>query len=567
MRKTIFLRLMLLCTVALCISALITAVLLQSDIKVDQVEQNLALLKAADQMEGLPQQPQELAAALSDLYFNYRVTIIAPEGQVLGDSHVALEQLENHLDRPEVAAALRNGAASATRHSKTMGQEMLYVALLRSNGTVLRMQITIQELQSLLHAQLPAVLLGLVASLLVALWMSRALTNTLLKPVEEIAAGIQRIEEGNYGQRLPDPPYEEYASLTANVNSLSHTVESSLASLSHERDKLHFLLNSMRQGVVVVDGWMRIVLCNNSAATLLGESEPLEGKSLYNLTHRSEILSNVEKCISTRTSSVFDLPFPAQSQIYSVSINPVNSQWLEVGVIIIFTDVTETRKAEKLRREFVANASHELKTPVTSIRGFAELLASGIVIDPERVKDYLRRIENESARMDSLISDILRLSSLEENTKPRNLQRLSLWQVAEEIIGDLQIQAKNKEVTLHLGGEEVYITADKLDMEQLLTNLTENAIKYNVPGGKVTITLGQDQGRTLICVSDTGIGIPEADTIRIFERFYRVDKGRSRGVGGTGLGLSIVKHIVSYYQGKIEVKSRLGQGTQIFVTI
>ncbi len=566
MKKTIFFRLMLLCAVALGISTVITAVLLQGSARVAQVEQAVALLQSVDRLEGLPQQPQALAEALSDLYFNYRVTVIAPTGQVLGDSHFDTGEMEDHLNRPEVAAALRDGVASASRRSRTVGQEMLYVALRRGDGTVLRMQIAARQLQSLLHSQLPAVLLGLAVSLLVALGMAKSLALTLLRPVEEIAAGIQRIEEGSYDQRLPAPSYEEYGPLTANVNSLSHSLESSLASLSRERDKLHFLLNSMRQGVVVVDGWMRIVLCNNSATVLLGETAALEGKSLYNLTHRSEIISNVENCISTRTSSVFDLPFPAQSQIFSVSINPVNSQWLEVGVIIIFTDVTETRKAEKLRRDFVANASHELKTPVTSIRGFAELLGSGLVADPERVKDYLGRIENESARMDNLISDILRLSSLEEKSKPKNLQRLSLWQVAREIISDLQIQAEQKDVTLHLEGSEVFVVADLLDMEQLLTNLTENAIKYNLPGGRVTITLGQDKGSTLICVSDTGIGIPEADTIRIFERFYRVDKGRSRGVGGTGLGLSIVKHIVSAYQGKIEVKSQLGQGTQIFVT-
>lgn len=287
------------------------------------------------------------------------------------------------------------------------------------------------------------------------------------------------------------------------------------------------------------------------------------------LTHDPEISGRVLRCVENGSASVFDLTVRLQDRIYSMSVNPVSSQWLDRGAMIILTDVTETRTAEEMRRQFVANASHELKTPVTSIRGFAELLCSGMVKDPDQTKDYLTRIQSESSRIDNLVSDILGLSLLDDQKSPKNIEHIDLRNEAAEIVENLMPQAGERKVSLSLiqSEHEVSMDADRNDLRRLIQNLVNNAIKYNKEGGSVTVSLQNSGDQVMLTVEDTGIGIPQAQIPRIFERFYRVDKGRSRSVEGTGLGLSIVKHIVASYGGSIEVKSQLGIGTKIVVTL
>ena len=264
-------------------------------------------------------------------------------------------------------------------------------------------------------------------------------------------------------------------------------------------------------------------------------------------------------------SSLFDMAADGGQTIYSVSVTPLNHHWLQNGALLLFSDVTKDRTAEKMRAEFVSNASHELKTPVTSIRGFAELLNSGLVADEVQREDYLNRILAESDRLSAIIDDILKLASLEEQPAAAPSVPLDVLGAAEAVKEELAPLSESKQVTIETKGDHAMLCMEEDDLMRLLKNLVENAVKYNVPDGSVTVTVEDAPSAVTLRVADTGIGIAENHLPRIFERFYRVDKGRSRSVGGTGLGLSIVKHIANVYEGQIHIESTVGKGTTISI--
>lgn len=566
MKKAIFLRMLAICLVALGVSALITSLALQSSVEQDLQAEALSFLASSERVAGLSQEPEQRVQELSDLFCDYRFTQVDSSGKVLGDSVLDPTTLESHEQRPEIVQAFATGTGWDKRSSATMGARMLYVARRMGDGTVMRVQITLSQVRSLMGAQLVAVLGGVAAALAVSLALAGSFARRLLEPIDQVTSGLRDMRGGDYGRPLMAPGYDEFVPLVNTVNSLRYTIHKTMDTLSLEKEKLEYLMDTMRQGVAVVDEENRIVLCNNSARLLFGPTESLEGRSLLNLTHNLEICRAVERCAQDKTAALVDVDLAALERIYSASVTPVNTSWLSGGVMVVFTDVTDSRRAEELRRDFIANASHELKTPVTSIRGFAELLTSGLVTSESQTADYLERIRAESARMDQLLGDVLSLSVLESGKVRREPQELALSQVAQEVARALAGKAKDAQVELQVEGEAT-LTADRDEMLRLLTNLVENAVKYNRPGGRVTVRLASREGRAVIEVEDTGIGIPEGDLSRVFERFYRVDKGRSRVVGGTGLGLAIVKHLVWDYQGLLEIKSKLGEGTTVTVKL
>jgi len=308
------------------------------------------------------------------------------------------------------------------------------------------------------------------------------------------------------------------------------------------------------------------LLCNNTAKALFNNTGHFTGKPFLHLTHNPKIVTAVENSIKSGVSAIFNIPVDYFDTVYSVSVNHVSASWIKNGSIIILTDVTQSSKMEQMRSEFVANASHELKTPITSISGFAELLASGMIKDEAQFNDYLHRIVDESTRITALLEDILKLASLENTVALLKREPVDLFACAQQAAKSLMPQAETGKVFVDVFGEKTVITADPSDMRHLISNLIENAIKYNKEGGSVKVNVAAAGETAHISVADTGIGIPEKDVPRIFERFYRVDKGRSRSIGGTGLGLSIVKHIVVLYSGDIQVKSKVGEGTEITVS-
>jgi two-component system phosphate regulon sensor histidine kinase PhoR len=349
---------------------------------------------------------------------------------------------------------------------------------------------------------------------------------------------------------------------------MDHTLDyqKTIEALEAERNKLNFLLDKIGQGIIVTDADLNIVYVNRSAY-LSSAFRPAENaRLLTDITDDSQIISSVHACILTKTAQTYDLDSAENDgKIYSISVSPVAGEWIANGAILIITDVTHFRQAEQIRREFFANASHELKTPITAIMGFSELLGAGLVDDMSKVYEYVGRIQKQARNMSGIINDILRLSSLEEKRDAPAPVLLNLQQVSVEAAAVLATEAEKKNVTIHVDAKDTYIDAQRDDIWQLILNLLDNAVKYNIEGGRVDLIVYPENDDAVLIVKDTGIGIPAQDLPRVFERFYRVNKGRSRSIGGTGLGLSIVKHIVARYRGELSLQSNLSVGTEFTI--
>lgn len=526
----------------------------------------LATLTAAVLSADRTTEPKILAERLSSACGGIRITIILPDGTVSADSEMLKLPVENHYNRPEVKQARAAGKGYSQRDSASLGDSYLYVALRSPEKTIYRSALPVQGLGPRLEQLMPATLTGLVLAILFSFIVASRTAASVIKPIEKMSAEIMRIREGDYSVKLKDPEYEELSPLTSSINSLVRGIVSTLENLEGEKDKLAFVLDNMKQGLVVIDSDLKILLCNNTAKALFNNTGHFTGKPFLHLTHNPKIVLAVENSIKAGVSTIFNIPVDYFDTVYSVSVNHVSASWLNNGSIIILTDVTQSSKMEQMRSEFVANASHELKTPITSISGFAELLASGIITDKAQFNDYLKRIVDESTRITALLEDILKLASLENTVALLKREPVDLLDCAEQAAKALMPQAEAGKVSIDVSGEKTILTADPSDLRHLISNLIENAIKYNKEGGSVKVNVSAAGETAHISVADTGIGIPEKDIPRIFERFYRVDKGHSPNIGGTGLGLSIVKHIVVLYSGDIQVKSKVGEGTEIIVS-
>ncbi len=565
MKKAISLRIIAVSAVALILSGIVSGLILRKTYENQLEDEAYTMLKIAAIAAKTESDSNRAAKLLSEQYDNYRITIIAQDGTVLGDSHADVKTLENHADRPEVKDALRFGRGSSIRQSDTLGIGMMYAAYRMSDGVILRASVPIQTVRDIVEKQIPALAAGIIIAILAAVLLAGRLSKSVLRPLKNLSEGIRRVENGDYSARLEPASYDELSTLTRSVNSMVQSIESHVKNLNAQKQKLGFLLGSIRQGLVVVDSEQNIVHVNRSAEMIFEAGQDLTGQPFICLTRNMRILSALENCLKTSGSAIFEINNETAGRIYSVSINPLENEWLRGGAVIILTDVTQNAQAEQIRREFVSNASHELKTPVTAIRGFAELLSAGLVTDPGVTKDYLERIKSESDRITNIIDDILKLSALDEGKELHSREDVELLPLAEETVLDLRPQAEKKQVTVRVSGQGCTVHAERSDMRQLLTNLIDNAIKYNVPGGEVEVTVDPLPKGGIIRVRDSGIGIPEKDIPRVFERFYRVDKGRSRMVGGTGLGLSIVKHTAAKYGAEIELKSRIGSGSEFTI--
>ncbi|MDR3645459.1 MAG: ATP-binding protein [Clostridia bacterium] len=567
MKKAILLRLFIVSAVAALIcsaaSVLIEQRSYESEVRGYLYNTVDAICKTAD----LNTDKNALAKQLASLYSLDRVTIIRSDGVVLGDSVADFRTMENHSSRPEVAGALSSGRGDSIRHSETVGQDMLYVACRASDGTVFRASMYIRNINSRVLTTLPVTLGAIAFALLIAVLLAGGFSKSLLRPVRRVMDGISDIEKGNYGRSLEPVAYEELTPLVGSVNKLSGAIRATISELRAEHDKLEFIFDSIAQGILIVEHDTRVAHVNKAACLYLTGAERKDGETLFDYARSSKITGAVETCLRDGASSVFDYENEQTGQIFGISVSPVDGEWIQNGAIVIVTDLTQERRSQQLRREFIANASHELKTPVTSIRGFAELISSGIVNDSAQIADYIVRIKSEADRMSGLISDILMLSSLEENGGRNAMERVDLLAAAHEVVESLMPLAASSGVALSLEGTGGHVSAEPENIRRLLVNLVENAVKYNVRGGSVWVSITTQRGFCILSVKDTGIGIPPKSVPRIFERFYRADPGRSRQTGGTGLGLAIVKHIVSQLGGEIAVRSTQGAGTEFIVRL
>ena len=499
---------------------------------------------------------QGLGAMGSDYFDSFapddRVTWIAANGTVLYDSAAPAQLLESHAGREEIDQALQTGEAQTSRYSKTLLQRTFYYAKLLEGGTVLRVSCTQNSLPAMILMLLTPFLWVATLVLILCGVLSYRLARQITKPLNAI----------NPDNPAPLPSYPELTPLFDKLREQNRTIGKQMNELQLRQREFTAITENMREGFLLVDCKMHVLSSNHSALEVLGGRELKPGCLLYDAECSQEIFDAVDTALS---GSHAELLLTIDETSWQVLANPVVASGQVAGAVVLFMDVTEREQRERLRREFSANVSHELKTPLTSISGFAELMKEGLV-PPEKIPEFSGDIYKESLRLIGLVNDIIQLSRLDENSTQFQRAPVDLYDLCAQSIERLSPVAARQSVTLALTGEQAEIEGVEQLLKEMIYNLLDNAIKYNVPGGSVTASVRKSAGRTILSVSDTGIGIPYAHQPRVFERFYRVDKSHSKEVGGTGLGLSIVRHAAQYHGARLELKSQPGKGTTITVT-
>ncbi len=510
-----------------------------------------------------------------------RVTFIQADGTVLGDSDSDPKGMENHSDREEIIAASRDGIGYATRFSSTLGRNMLYAALPVKAGDeklgYLRLAMSLTEVEQSIRKVWLGLLSGLLVVFVLAGLISYRIAYGVTRPIELITSVAQQITDMNYKYRVKVSKKDEIGQLGIAINRMADSLQLQMNRILEDESRLKSVLENMISGVVMIDRDGNIVLLNRSAEEILGFSAPeLLGKRFDQAKQQFEFTQLIQECIDSkahiRDEMVFYFP---TERILEINLNPiseVSAKWS--GLLIVLHDITAVRRLERMRSEFVANVSHELKTPIAAVKGFAETLLAGALDDKETARSFLQIIFDESERLNRLIGDILELSKIESKRIPLHFSPVHLQPFIGNCLNVLRSQAMSKEIELQMSvPEDIYMEADEDRLRQILINLLSNGINYTPEGGKVSIrvehmTGGSDaveSDKVRFTITDTGIGIPKKDIPRIFERFYRVDKARSRSSGGTGLGLSIVKHLVELHKGTIRVESEVGVGSKFII--
>ena len=488
---------------------------------------------------------------LSKVQSDGRITWIASDGSVLYDSMADPAAMGNHLQRPEVAEAFETGSGRSDRYSSTILEKNNYYALLLKDGTVLRVSGKQTSMAAmglmLVQPSLWIVVLVLVLCGLLAMRLARQ----IVKPINAI----------NPDNPSATPTYPELQPLITRLQEQNRTIRTQLGELSTRQLEFSAITENMREGFLIVDDTCNILSSNRSALHLLGIDSAKKPENLHQAECSGRLLELVDAALSGQRG---DTELQLDGGTWQLFANPVITGSKVTGAILIFLDVTEREQREVLRREFSANVSHELKTPLTSITGFAELMKEGMV-PKEKMQEFSGDIYRESRRLIDLVDDILQLSRLDEGTADFTKTPVDLYVLAGSVIESLTPVAQKQSVTLHLSGQHAVVNGVEQLLQEMVYNLCDNAVKYNVPDGSVTVSVWQNGPTVTLSVVDTGIGIPYADQSRVFERFYRVDKSHSKEVGGTGLGLSIVKHAAQYHGATLELNSEPGKGTAIAV--
>ncbi len=506
-----------------------------------------------------------------------RITVILPEGKVIGDTHQEPDQMDNHLARPEVRRAMAGRPGTAVRFSRTLGTEMMYLALplqegdrvigvLRTSMPVLTVRQTLRGLYSRLS--LTSLLLVALAAVVILL-----ISRRISRPLERIRAGAERFARGELDYKLAGSGTSEVSSLAATLNSMAAGLSDRIQTVIRQRSELEVLLASMVEGVIAIDPRERVTKFNRAAGEILGvDPARAVGRSIQEAVRLSDLHQLVRRTLSAGRPAEGEIAIRGEREIFLQARASIllDADSRPQGCVVVLHDISHLRRLENVRRDFVANVSHELKTPVTSIKGFAETLAAGAVEDQQDRRRFLGIIVRQAERLSSLIDDILSLARLEDG-KARSMIGFEPGEVGEVLAAAIDLcrpKADQRQVTLSLDCPAALSARmnSKL-LEQAVINLVDNAIKFSEPGGPVRVTARAGEGRLSIEVSDQGCGIEQLHLDRIFERFYRVDKARSRALGGTGLGLAIVKHIAQVHDGTVAAASRPGHGSTFTLTI
>lgn len=481
-----------------------------------------------------------------------RITYIAEDGTVLYDNQADASSMENHSDRKEVQEALKSGSGRAERDSKTLSQKTIYYALRLSDNTVLRVSSTQYSVWVLLMEMVPPMIGIAVVMLILAGLVSMHMANKIVEPINNV--DLEHPEENQI--------YEEVGPLLSKIYKQNGQIRSQLEAARRNQEEFTIITENMQEGLLVIDSYTMILSGNSSAWKMFQMQKPKIGECVYLLNRGEEFRLMIEQVLRGEHGSV---RLRLGGEVVQMIANPVTREQRVVGAVLLLINETEKVEREQLRREFSANVSHELMTPLTAVSGFAEIIRNGMVRQ-EDVQKFAGRIYDEAQRLIALIEDTIRVSQLDEEETPYDWEELDVCQIVRDVCGRLKEIADKKNVHFYIDGDKTMLYSVRPILDEIIYNLCDNGIKYNKEDGTVSIHL-RDLGKQVeIRVKDNGIGIPAEDQKRVFERFYRVDKSHSKEIGGTGLGLSIVKHGVGFLGGTLDLVSEIGRGTEITMT-
>lgn len=554
--KTIFRYFLTVLLVTLVLSSSVSMVILSSQMLENTKHDMLYAVKLVDYQLDESHDLKAQVDALNPLAYNdqTRLTVIDTNGEELADS--GSEEIdENHKGREEVKQALSEGVGYATRYSSTVKRNMLYVAVF-NKGYIVRLALPYNGIFDNLPTLVRPLGVGAIMSLVIALFLSKRFANTLTAPIQDITTQVTKMKD--YRELEFDSyKYDEFNIIASKLEEQAKTIHDTMKKLKSEQIKINGILDQMKEGFVLLDSDLTVLMVNRKAQKLYGHTIKLNCSIKdfifdFKIINALDHLSDEQQVVEVEKEKEF----------YNCYVAKV-----DYGVTLLFVNITEQHNAMKMRQEFFSNVSHEFKTPMTSIRGYSELLETGVINDKDASKKALDKIHDEVNNMSTLINDILMISRLENKDVDVIKHPVHLTPLVDEIIDTMQVEIDKKHLQVDKELEDITYTSNHQHMHQLLSNLITNAIKYNVDGGKIIIKSYQFGRNIIIEVSDTGRGISKIDQGRVFERFFRCDQGRDKETGGTGLGLAIVKHIVQYYQGNITLTSKLHEGTTFKVTL
>ena len=482
----------------------------------------------------------------------YRITWIQADGKVIYDTQAGADSMENHADRQEVKQALAEGEGSSSRYSDTLMEKTSYYARLLDDGSVLRVSTTYATAGLLVLGMLQPILVVLIAALVLSGILARRISKRIVEPMNSI----------DLDRPLENDTYEELSPLLNRINQQHKEIEMQMRYLKQRTDEFTQITESMKEGLILLDNKGNVLSINEAAQNILETDSDCIGQSFLSIERSRNINNAIQSAFEDGHSEEYA---EYAGREYQIDISRIESGGETVGAVLLAFDITEQQNAQRNRREFTANVSHELKTPLQGIIGSAELIENGMV-KPEDMPRFIGHIRKEASRLVTLIEDIIRLSQLDEGRQMPS-EQVDLFELADEVKSVLEGACEAKNINMKLMGEHVCVDGVKRLLYEIIYNLCDNAVKYNNEGGIADIDISSDEKNAYITVRDSGIGIPQDQQERVFERFYRVDKSHSKESGGTGLGLSIVKHAVSYHNGTVSMKSEPGNGTEIRVAL
>lgn len=545
MTKKIFKSIMFVCALVLAVGLAAVMGILYSNFD-GQMRKELSK-EAAYLTYGVEQQGVDYLKNIKDK--SARITYIDQDGTVLFDNEADVSEMKNHSDRTEFQKAEKYGAGESSRYSDTLSEKTIYYALRLKDGTVLRVSSTQDSVLALVE-NLIFPLCGLLCLMLILSGiMASAISKRIVKPINEL--DLEHPEENQI--------YEELSPLLSKIHRQNREIQNQLELAKQQQQEFSLITENMQEGLIVIDKYTMILSANSSAWNLFRMDKVRQGESVYCLDRAEDFRHAIEHVLEGEHE---ELVLKLNGSDIQLIANPVVRGQKTEGAVILLVDVTEKLERENLRREFSANVSHELKTPLTSISGFAEIIQGGFVKD-EDIPKFAGRIYKESQRLLQLVEDVIQISQLDEEKTPYIWEPVDVYQVCKNAFDSLKEKAYKMNVHLYICGESMKMEAIRTLLEEAVYNVCDNAIKYNRNDGSVSIFLEQTAQEVQIVVKDTGIGIPREDQDRVFERFYRVDKSHSKEIGGTGLGLSIVKHAVSTLNGSVGLRSEVGNGTEV----